>query len=96
MAVQGRCAAMWRGRTSSHTLGVPVLAGRDFDDSDTADIAARGHHQRGVRETLLPEPEPAGTSSSEPTMAKYQMTVVGVVKNHKYRSIDEEPIPMAW
>ena len=24
------------------------------------------------------------------------MTVVGVVKNHKYRSIDEEPIPMAW
>ena len=29
-------------------------------------------------------------------MAKHQMTVVGVVKNHKYRSIDEEPIPMAW
>jgi predicted lysophospholipase L1 biosynthesis ABC-type transport system permease subunit len=27
---------------------------------------------------------------------KYQMTVVGVVKDHKYRSIDEEPIPMAW
>jgi hypothetical protein len=21
---------------------------------------------------------------------------VGVVKDHKYRSIDEEPIPMAW
>jgi predicted lysophospholipase L1 biosynthesis ABC-type transport system permease subunit len=24
------------------------------------------------------------------------MMVVGVVKDHKYRSIDEEPIPMAW
>jgi ABC-type antimicrobial peptide transport system permease subunit len=24
------------------------------------------------------------------------MTVVGVVKDHKYRSIDEAPIPMAW
>jgi predicted lysophospholipase L1 biosynthesis ABC-type transport system permease subunit len=24
------------------------------------------------------------------------MTVVGVVRDHKYRSIDEEPIPMAW
>jgi predicted lysophospholipase L1 biosynthesis ABC-type transport system permease subunit len=24
------------------------------------------------------------------------MTIVGVVKNHKYRSIDEDPIPMAW
>jgi len=25
-----------------------------------------------------------------------QMTIVGVVKNHKYRSIDEDPVPMAW
>jgi predicted lysophospholipase L1 biosynthesis ABC-type transport system permease subunit len=24
------------------------------------------------------------------------MLVVGIVKDHKYRSIDEEPIPMAW
>jgi ABC-type antimicrobial peptide transport system permease subunit len=24
------------------------------------------------------------------------MTIVGVVKDHKYRSIDEEPVPMAW
>ena len=24
------------------------------------------------------------------------MTIVGVVKDHKYRSIEEEPIPMAW
>src|SRR6202000_2162200 len=24
------------------------------------------------------------------------MTIIGVVKNHKYRSMDEEPIPMAW
>jgi predicted lysophospholipase L1 biosynthesis ABC-type transport system permease subunit len=27
---------------------------------------------------------------------EFQMTVVGVVKDHKFRSIDEEPIPMAW
>ena len=27
---------------------------------------------------------------------QYTMMVVGVVKDHKYRSIDEEPIPMAW
>jgi predicted lysophospholipase L1 biosynthesis ABC-type transport system permease subunit len=24
------------------------------------------------------------------------MTIVGVVKNHKYREINEDPIPMAW
>jgi predicted lysophospholipase L1 biosynthesis ABC-type transport system permease subunit len=27
---------------------------------------------------------------------QYQMRIVGVVKDHKYRSIDETPIPMAW
>jgi hypothetical protein len=32
----------------------------------------------------------------EPTMDDLPMTIVGVVKDHKYRSIDETPIPMAW
>src|SRR6201999_3829058 len=27
---------------------------------------------------------------------QYKMTIVGVVKDHKYRSINEAPIPMAW
>ena len=31
-----------------------------------------------------------------PDNGVFPMTVVGVVKSHKYRSIDEEPIPMAW
>jgi len=31
-----------------------------------------------------------------PTSVNHPMIIVGVVKDHKYRSIDEDPIPMAW
>jgi predicted lysophospholipase L1 biosynthesis ABC-type transport system permease subunit len=44
---------------------------------------------------FLPNQNPLGHAIG-PDNGMYQMTVVGVVKNHKYRSIDEEPIPMAW
>jgi predicted lysophospholipase L1 biosynthesis ABC-type transport system permease subunit len=44
---------------------------------------------------FLPSENPLGhTFGPENGMAK--VTIVGVVKDHKYRSIDEEPIPMAW
>ena len=42
------------------TLGVPVLAGRDFADSDTASFAACGHCQRGVCAAFSPWGESAG------------------------------------
>jgi predicted lysophospholipase L1 biosynthesis ABC-type transport system permease subunit len=44
---------------------------------------------------FLPNQNPLGRTIGT-NDGKYQMTIVGVVKNHKYRSIDEEPIPMAW
>ncbi len=44
---------------------------------------------------FLPNQNPLGHTIGTDN-GRYQMTVVGVVKDHKYRSIDEEPIPMAW
>ncbi|HWT66183.1 MAG TPA: ABC transporter permease [Terracidiphilus sp.] len=76
-------------------LGVPVLAGRDFTDSDNATSPHVGIINEEFARRFLPNQNPLGhTIGTEDGM--YQMTVVGVVKNHKYRSIDEEPIPMAW
>ena len=43
------------------TLGVPVLAGRDFNDSDTRDFTTRGHYQRGVCAALSAQSESAGS-----------------------------------
>jgi predicted permease len=77
------------------TLGVPVLMGRDFADSDTATSPHAGIINEQFAQRFFPHQNPLGhTIGTED--GRYQMTVVGVVKDHKYRSINEEPIPMAW
>ncbi|HTS35638.1 MAG TPA: ABC transporter permease [Candidatus Solibacter sp.] len=78
-----------------HTLGIPVLEGRDFADSDTASSPHVGIINELFAQRFLPNQNPLGHTIGTDD-GKYQMTIVGVVKNHKYRSMDEEPIPMAW
>jgi predicted permease len=78
-----------------HTLGVPVLEGRDFSDSDTASSPHVGIINELFAKRFLPNQDPLGHTIGTDN-GKFQMTVVGVVRDHKYRSIDEEPIPMAW
>ncbi|HEY3989490.1 MAG TPA: ABC transporter permease [Acidobacteriaceae bacterium] len=77
------------------TLGVPILAGRDFTDSDTATSPHVGIINEEFAKRFFPNENPLGHQIGTDN-GQYTMTVVGVVKNHKYRSIDEEPIPMAW
>jgi predicted permease len=77
------------------TLGVPVLAGRDFADSDTASSAPVGIINEQFAQRFLPNLNPLGHTIGTDD-GRYTMTIIGVVKDHKYRSIDEEPIPMAW
>jgi predicted permease len=77
------------------TLGVSVLAGRDFVDSDAATSPHVGIINQQFAERFLPNQNPLGHIIG-PDNGRYQMTIVGVVKDHKYRSIDEKPIPMAW
>jgi len=77
------------------TLGVPVLAGRDFADSDTATSPHVGIINEQFAQRFLPNLNPLGHTIGTDN-GQYTMTIVGVVKDHKYRSIDEEPIPMAW
>ena len=78
-----------------HTLGVPMLAGRDFADSDTASSLHAGIINEEFARRFLPNRNPLGHTIGTDD-GRYTMTIVGVVKDHKYRSIDEEPIPMAW
>ena len=76
------------------TLGVPIVAGRDFKDSDTAKSPHVGIINELFARRFLPNQNPIGhTIGTE--HGEFQMTIVGVVKNHKYRSSDEDPIPMA-
>jgi predicted permease len=77
------------------TLGIPVLSGRDFADSDTAASPHVGIINEQFAQRFLPNQNPIGHTIGTDD-GRYTMTIVGVVKDHKYRSIDETPIPMAW
>jgi predicted permease len=77
------------------TLGVPILAGRDFADTDTAKTPRVGIINEEFANRFLPNQNPLGHVIGSDD-GRFSMTIVGVVKNHKYRSIDETPIPMAW
>lgn len=76
-----------------HTLGIPLVAGRDFTDADDA-----GHPEVViVNETFgkvfLPKSNPLGHRLGS---GKDTAEIVGVVKDSKYTGIDESPIPTAW
>ena len=77
------------------TLGVPILSGRDFASSDTAASPHVGIINEEFAKRFLPGRNPLGHTIGSGD-GQFTMTVIGVVKNHKYRSIDEDPIPMAW
>jgi predicted permease len=77
------------------TLGVPVLQGRDFADSDTASSPNVAIINEEFANRFFAGQNPLGHHIG-PTGIDHPMTVVAVVKDHKYRSIDETPIPMAW
>jgi predicted lysophospholipase L1 biosynthesis ABC-type transport system permease subunit len=72
-----------------------VLSGRDFADSDTATSPLVGIVNEEFARRFLPNQNPLGHTFG-PEGVPIKMTIVGVVKNHKFRSIDEAPIPMAW
>jgi len=77
------------------TLGVPVVAGRDFADSDTASSPHVGIVNEEFARRFFPGQNPLG-HVIDTEHRGFPLSIVGVVKNHKYRSIDEAPIPMAW
>ncbi len=72
-----------------HTLGVPVVLGREFTDADNAKSEKVAVVSELFAQRFLPNQNPLGHQVNG-------LAIVGVVKNHKYRSMDEEPIPMAW
>ena len=72
-----------------HTLGVPVLLGREFTDSDHTGAPYVAIVNQLFAQRYFPNRNPLGHKVN-------MFTIIGVVKNHKYRSMDEEPIPMAW
>ena len=65
------------------------MLGREFVDADTATSQPVAVVNEQFAQQLLPGQSPLGHRVND-------RVIVGVVKNHKYESMEEEPIPMAW
>ncbi len=72
-----------------HTLQVPILLGREFTDADGTSKQLVAVVNELFVQTFFPHENPLGHKVNG-------LTIIGVVANHKYRSMDETPIPMAW
>ena len=75
-----------------HVMGVPVIDGRDLSDTDTEASPRVVVVNETFAKRLLPSTNPIGHQLGEKT----RRTIVGVVKDSKYTSVDESPIPMAY
>lgn len=71
------------------TLGVPILLGRGLSDADGASKHYVAIVNQLFADTFFPHQSPLGHQVNG-------ATIVGVVADHKYRSMTEKPIPMAW
>jgi len=74
-----------------HTIGVPILAGRDIAESDTLETERVMLVNETFVKKLLPNTNPIGH-----TIGKNSRRIVGVVRDNKYTGVDESPRPMAY
>ncbi len=76
-----------------HTLGVSILAGRDFTDADTARAPRSAIVNSTFAKRFLPGQSAIGHSI---TFWGATAQIVGVVKDHKYTGVTENTLPMLW
>ncbi len=77
-----------------HVLGIPLLAGRDIRESDTATSQRVAVVNETFVKKLLPNTNPLGHQLGD--LKKDHYTIVGVAGDSKYRSVDEAPRAMAY
>jgi predicted permease len=74
------------------TLGVAILSGRDIGEQDTKDSMRVAVVNQTLAERFFPHSNPIGHQ----IWKQHPATIVGVVADSKYRSVDEGPRPMAY
>jgi predicted permease len=88
--------ANYVGPNYCHTLGIPVLRGRDLADAD----GPTAPHAVIVNETFakrfFPKGDPLGHTIGGDADQGNHYTVVGVAGNSKYTGVDEKPRPMLF
>jgi predicted permease len=81
------------GANFFHTMGIPILAGRDIADTDTQDTQAVALVNETFVKKYLANSNPIGHQLDS---EEHRTTIIGVVRDSKYGGVDEEPMPMAY
>jgi predicted permease len=76
-----------------HTIGVPILAGRDIAATDLTDTQQAALVNETFVKKFLANTNPLGHQIGN---AKFRHVIVGVVQDSKYNSVDEGSMPMAY
>ena len=79
-----------------HVMGVPVLLGRDFNDSDTENSTRVAIVNQTFVKQYLNGGEAIGHQISKWGEDNQRATIIGVVADSKYTSVRETPRPMAY
>jgi len=75
------------------TMGTPILAGRDIAASDTVDTQRVAVINETFVKKYFSKTNPLGHVIGG---GKHPNTIVGVVRDSRYTSVDEEPVAMAY
>jgi predicted permease len=96
---EGSSKFTWVGPGFFQTLGVPVLAGRDFNDRDTRTSPCVVVVNQTLVSRFLGAADPVGMTIRtvpEPGYPPAQCEIVGLVKDTKYAGLREETPPEAF
>lgn len=75
------------------TLGIPILHGRGITEADKKGAPNVAVVNQTLADRYFKGTSPIGHQINDPT---FHMTIVGVARDNKYKSADEDPVPMAW
>jgi putative ABC transport system permease protein len=96
---QGSSKFTWVSPAYFQTMGVPILAGRDFNDRDTRASPCAVIVNQTLVSRFLGLADPVGQTLrtvSEPGYPSAQCEIVGLVKDAKYAGLREETPPEAF
>jgi len=73
-------------------MGIPLLAGRDIAETDTVSMPLVAVVNQTLAQRFFPHSSPIGHQLGD----KHRVTIVGVMADSKYKSVDEKPRAMAY
>jgi predicted permease len=79
-----------------HTLGIPILRGRDITDADTRSAPKVVLINETFAKRFFPKRDALGHSVEETNKPENRFTIVGVIGDSKYNRVDEKTMPTLY